>query len=51
MDLGSCELVKEFIKMENRRKQRFIKTPLKRERMAGSYSKEDSVLTRFYTSG
>jgi hypothetical protein len=35
MDLGSPRLVKEFIKIDSRRKQRFIRTPLKVEKMAG----------------
>jgi hypothetical protein len=54
MDLGSHNLVKEFTKTDSRRKQRLIRTPLKRMTKAGGYAKEhscwDRVENRFYTS-
>jgi hypothetical protein len=43
MDLWSCGLVKEFMEMESRRKQRFMRMPLKGDRMAGSYAREHSA--------
>jgi hypothetical protein len=40
----NCRLVKEFAKMESRRKQRFIRMPSKGDRMAGGYAKGHRVL-------
>jgi hypothetical protein len=37
-------LVKKFIEMERRRTQIFIMTPLKGDKMAGSYARKHSVL-------
>jgi hypothetical protein len=40
----NCRLVKEFAKMESRRKQRFIRMPLKGEKIAGGYAKDHYIL-------
>jgi hypothetical protein len=44
MDLWSYRSVKEFSKTESRRRQRFIKTTLKGERMVDGYAKEHNAL-------
>jgi hypothetical protein len=36
--------VKGFTKMESRKKERIIRTPLKGEKVVGSYAKEHSAL-------
>jgi hypothetical protein len=41
---GAMNWKKNFTKMESRRKQNFISTPLKREMMAASYAEEHSAL-------
>jgi hypothetical protein len=40
VDLGSHKLAKQFTDTENGKKQRCIRTPLKGDRMMGSYAKE-----------